>query len=51
MIHTHTHTHTHLSNIYVTLDHKTSHMGQFLEIEINTSAESWINKISIDVFF
>ncbi len=30
-----------------TLDHKTSHKGQFFEIEINTSSESWINKLSI----
>ncbi len=31
--------------IYVTLDHKTSHKGQY------ASSESWINKISIDVWF
>ncbi len=36
--------------IYVTLDHKTSHKGTFFEIEIYTSFESWINKLSIDVF-
>ncbi len=36
---------------YVTLDHKTSHKGQFSEIEIYTSPESWINKLSIDVWF
>ncbi len=36
--------------IYVTLDHKT-HKGQFSEIEIYTSSESWINKLSIDVWF
>ncbi len=36
---------------YVTLDHKTSHKGQFVEIEIYTSSESWINKLSIDVWF
>ncbi len=35
----------------VTLDHKTSHKGQFIEIEINESSESWINNISIDVWF
>ncbi len=35
----------------VTLDLKTSHKGQFLEIEIYTSYESWINKLSIDVWF
>ncbi len=34
----------------VSLDHKTSHKGQFFEIEIYIS-ESWINKISIDVWF
>ncbi len=33
---------------YVTLDHKTSHKCQFFEIEIYTSSESWINKLSID---
>ncbi len=37
--------------IYVTLEHKISHKGQFFEIEINTSSESWINNISIDVWF
>ncbi len=37
--------------LYVTLDHKTSHRGQFSEIEIYTSYESWINKLSIDVWF
>ncbi len=36
---------------YVTLDHKTSHKGQFFEIEIYTSPENWINKVSIDVWF
>ncbi len=36
---------------YVTLEHKTSHKGQFFEIEINTSSESWVNNISIDVWF
>ncbi len=38
----------------MTLDHKNSHKGQFLEIEINTSSESCINKlsiVSIDVWF
>ncbi len=34
---------------YMTLDHKTSHKGQFSEVEIYTSSESWINKLSIDV--
>ncbi len=38
-------------SINVTLDHKTSHKGQFWEIEIYTSSESWINKLSIDVWF
>ncbi len=33
-----------------TLDHKTSRKGQFCEIEIFTSSESWINKLSIDVY-
>ena len=27
------------------------HMGKFFEIEIYTSYESWINKLSIDVWF
>ncbi len=31
------------------MDHKTSHKGQFFEIEIYKSSESWINKLSIDV--
>ncbi len=35
----------------MTLDHKTSHKGQFPEIEINTSSENGINKLSIDVWF
>ncbi len=35
----------------MTLDHKTSHKGKFFEIEIYTSSESWINKLSIDVWF
>ncbi len=35
----------------MTLEHKTSHKGQFLEIEIYTSYESWINDLSIDVWF
>ncbi len=33
----------------MTLEHKTSHKGQFFEIEIYTSSESWINNLSIDV--
>ncbi len=37
--------------LYVTLDHKTSHKGQFSEIEIYTSSESRIDKLSIDVWF
>ncbi len=36
---------------YVTLEHKTSHKGTFLEIEIYASSESLINNISIDVWF
>ncbi len=33
------------------LEHKTSHKGTFLEIEIYASSESWINNIYIDVWF
>ncbi len=36
---------------YVTLDHKISHKGTFLELEMYISTESWINNISIDVWF
>ncbi len=36
---------------FVTLDHKTSHKGQFFKIEMYTSSESWINKLSINVWF
>ncbi len=36
---------------YVNLEHKTSHKGQFFEIEMYTSSESWINNLSIDVWF
>ncbi len=36
--------------VCVTMDHKTSHKGQFYEIEIYTWYESWINKLSIDVW-
>ncbi len=35
----------------MTVEHKTSHKDNFFEIEIYTSSESWINKISIDVWF
>ncbi len=35
----------------VTLDHKTSHKCQFFEIEIYISSKSWIDKLSIDVWF
>ncbi len=38
-------------SLFVTLDHKTSHKGKFFKIEIYTSSESWINKLSIDVWF
>ncbi len=38
-------------NIYVTLDHKTSHKGQVCEIEICKSSERWINENYIDVCF
>ncbi len=37
--------------IYVTLDHKTSLKCTFFEIEVYRSSESWINKLSIDVWF
>ncbi len=37
--------------IFVSLDHKTSHKAQFFEIENYTSSESWINNLSIDVWF
>ncbi len=33
------------------MDHKTSYKGQFSEIEIYTSSENWINKLSINVWF
>ncbi len=33
------------------MDHKTSHKGQLFKIEIYTSSESWINKLSTDVWF
>ncbi len=36
---------------YVTMNHKTSHKGTFFNIEIYTSPESCINKLSIDVWF
>ncbi len=42
---------SHVKCVYVTLDHKTSHKGQFFKIEIYTSSESGINKLSIDVWF
>ncbi len=32
-------------------DHKTSHKGQFFEIEIYASYKSWINKLSSYVWF
>ncbi len=35
----------------MTLDHKTSHKCPFLEVEIYASSESWLNNISIDVWF
>ncbi len=38
--------------IFVTLDHKTSHKGLlFLLLRFYTSSESWINKLSIYVWF
>ncbi len=33
------------SHTFVSLDHKTSHKGQFFKIEIYTSSEPWINKL------
>ncbi len=40
------------SSLFVTLDLKTSHKGQFsFEIEIYTSPESWVNMFSINVWF
>ncbi len=33
------------------MDHKTSHKGQFFKIEIYAAPESWIIKLSIDVWF
>ncbi len=30
---------------------QTSHKGQFFEIEMYASSESWINALSIDVWF
>ncbi len=32
---------------YVTLEHKTSHKGQFFKIEIYVSSESWINSFPL----
>ncbi len=42
---------TYVFFILMTPDHKTSHKGQFFEIDIYTSSESWINNLSIDVWF
>ncbi len=36
--------------IYIYI-YKTSHKGTFFKIEIYTSPERWINKLSIDVWF
>ncbi len=36
---------------FMTLDHKTSLKCQFFQIEMYTSPESWINNLSIDVWF
>ncbi len=36
---------------HVTLDHKTSLKCQFFEIEMYKSSESWVNKLSIGVWF
>ncbi len=35
----------------MTLEHKTSHKGKWFLIEMYTSSESWINNLSIDVWF
>ncbi len=35
----------------MTLNHKTSHKDHFVEIEMYTSSEIWINKLSIDVLW
>ncbi len=35
----------------MTPEHKTSHKCQFVEIEIYASSESWIDNISIDIWF
>ncbi len=35
----------------MTLEQKNSHKGKFLQIEMYTSSESWINNLSIDVWF
>ncbi len=32
------------------MDHKTSHKDQFFQIEMYTSSESWIYKLSVDVW-
>ncbi len=37
--------------VNVTLDHKTSHKGQFFKIKIYTPSGSWINKLCIDEWF
>ncbi len=39
------------NNFHVTLERKTSHKGTFSQVEIYASSESWINNISIDVWF
>ncbi len=36
---------------FMFLEHQISNTGQFFETEIYTSSESWINKLSIDVWF
>ncbi len=41
----------HVKDTTAHMDNKTSHKGQFFEIEMFTSSESWINHISIDVWF
>ncbi len=41
----------HVEDTTAHMDNKTSHKGTFFEIEMYTSSESWINHLSIDVWF
>ncbi len=38
-------------SLFLWMWHKTSHKGPFFEIEICASPETWINNLSIDVWF